>query len=78
MFNSLAPGKFEWNFRHVIFKQILVELDKAFVRLEKADIGEQMSEAEMTLSWNKESNSNERTVDVGLNLSQFSSLGWRN
>ena len=22
-FNSLAPGKFEWNFRHVIFKQIL-------------------------------------------------------
>ena len=24
MFNSLAPGKFEWNFRHAIFKQILV------------------------------------------------------
>ena len=24
MVNSLAPGKFEWNFRHVIFKQILV------------------------------------------------------
>ena len=23
-FNSLAPGKFEWNFGHVIFKQILV------------------------------------------------------
>ena len=23
-FNSLAPGNFEWNFRHVIFKQILV------------------------------------------------------
>ena len=23
-FNSLAPGKFKWNFRHVIFKQILV------------------------------------------------------
>ena len=23
-FNSLAPGKFEWNFRHVIFKKILV------------------------------------------------------
>ena len=23
-FNSLAPGRFEWNFRHVIFKQILV------------------------------------------------------
>ena len=23
-FNSLAPGKFEWNFRFVIFKQILV------------------------------------------------------
>ena len=23
-FNSLAPRKFEWNFRHVIFKQILV------------------------------------------------------
>ena len=23
-FNSLAPGKFEWNFRHVILKQILV------------------------------------------------------
>ena len=22
--NSLAPGKFEWNFRHVIFKEILV------------------------------------------------------
>ena len=22
--NSLVPGKFEWNFRHVIFKQILV------------------------------------------------------
>ena len=22
--NSLAPGKFEWNFRHVIFKQILL------------------------------------------------------
>ena len=22
--NSLAPGKFEWNFRHVIFKQIWV------------------------------------------------------
>ena len=22
--NSLAPGKFEWNFRHVIFKKILV------------------------------------------------------
>ena len=22
--NSLAPGKFEWNFRHVIFKQISV------------------------------------------------------
>ena len=22
--NSLAPGKFEWNFRDVIFKQILV------------------------------------------------------
>ena len=22
--NSLAPGKFEWNFTHVIFKQILV------------------------------------------------------
>ena len=22
--NSLAPGKFEWNFRHVISKQILV------------------------------------------------------
>ena len=22
--NSLAPGKFEWNFRHVIFKQIVV------------------------------------------------------
>ena len=22
--NSLAPGKFEWNFRHIIFKQILV------------------------------------------------------
>ena len=22
--NSLAPGNFEWNFRHVIFKQILV------------------------------------------------------
>ena len=22
--NSLAPGKFEWNFRYVIFKQILV------------------------------------------------------
>ena len=22
--NSLAPGKFEWTFRHVIFKQILV------------------------------------------------------
>ena len=25
--NSLAPGKFEWNFRHVIFKQILVTDD---------------------------------------------------
>ena len=24
VFNSLAPGKFEWNFRYVIFKQILV------------------------------------------------------
>ena len=24
LLNSLAPGKFEWNFRHVIFKQILV------------------------------------------------------
>ena len=24
MLNSLAPGKFEWDFRHVIFKQILV------------------------------------------------------
>ena len=23
-FNSLAPGKFAWNFRNVIFKQILV------------------------------------------------------
>ena len=23
-FNSLAPGKFEWKFRHVIFQQILV------------------------------------------------------
>ena len=23
-FDSLAPGKFEWNFIHVIFKQILV------------------------------------------------------
>ena len=23
-FNTLAPGKFEWNFRHVIFKQIFV------------------------------------------------------
>ena len=23
-FNSMAPGKFEWNFRHVIFKQIFV------------------------------------------------------
>ena len=23
-FNSLAPGKFEWNFRYKIFKQILV------------------------------------------------------
>ena len=23
-FNSLAPGKFQWNFRQVIFKQILV------------------------------------------------------
>ena len=22
--NSLAPGKFEWNSRHLIFKQILV------------------------------------------------------
>ena len=22
--NSLAPGKFEWNFRHVIFKHILM------------------------------------------------------
>ena len=22
--NSLAPGKFDWNFRHVVFKQILV------------------------------------------------------
>ena len=22
--NSLAPGKFEWNFRYVIFKRILV------------------------------------------------------
>ena len=22
--NSLAPGKFEWNFRHVIFKPIFV------------------------------------------------------
>ena len=24
LLNSLAPGKFEWNFRNVIFKQILV------------------------------------------------------
>ena len=24
MFNSLAPGKFKWNFRHAIFKQIFV------------------------------------------------------
>ena len=24
VFNSLAPGKFEWNLRHVILKQILV------------------------------------------------------
>ena len=24
VFNSLAPGKFEWNFRHIIFKKILV------------------------------------------------------
>ena len=23
-FNSLAPGEFEWKFRYVIFKQILV------------------------------------------------------
>ena len=23
IFNSLAQGKFEWNFRYVIFKQIL-------------------------------------------------------
>ena len=22
--DSLAPGKFEWNFRHVIYEQILV------------------------------------------------------
>ena len=22
--NSLAPGKFQWNFKHIIFKQILV------------------------------------------------------
>ena len=28
--NSLAPGKFEWNFRHVIFKQILVIDDWCF------------------------------------------------
>ena len=24
LFNSLVPGKFEWNFRHKIFKQVLV------------------------------------------------------
>ena len=24
VFNSLAPGKFDWNFKHAIFKQILV------------------------------------------------------
>ena len=24
LLNSLAPGNFEWNFRHVIFKQISV------------------------------------------------------
>ena len=24
LLNSLSPGKFEWNFRHVIFKRILV------------------------------------------------------
>ena len=23
-FNSLVPGKFEWNFRHVIFERVLV------------------------------------------------------
>ena len=24
MVNSMAPGKFQWNFRHVFFKKILV------------------------------------------------------
>ena len=29
-FNSLAPGKFKWNFRQVIFKQILVNDGRGF------------------------------------------------
>ena len=36
--NSLAPGKFEWNFRNVIFKQILV-IDDWDISCEIAIIG---------------------------------------
>ena len=44
-FNSLAPGKFEWNFIYIIFKQILVidgwgiscEIDLAWMSLDFTD-----------------------------------------
>ena len=44
---ALAPGKFEWNFRHVIFKQILVidgwgisyEIALIWISLDFTDVG---------------------------------------
>ena len=33
-FNSLAPGNFEWNLRHVIFKQILGEIALIWMSLD--------------------------------------------
>ena len=61
--NSLASGKFEWNFRHVIFKQILV-IDGWSISCETAqiwmslDFNDDQSMLVQVMAWCRQATSN--------------------
>ena len=60
--NSLAPGKFEWNFRHVIVKQILV-IDERSISCEIAliwmslDFSDDQSTLVQVMAWCRQATS---------------------
>ena len=82
--NSLAPGKFEWNFRHVIFKQILLidgwgiscEIALLWTSLDFTDDQSTLVQVNYVMAWCRQATSHYLSQWWLRSMSPMASLGF--